>query len=66
MVVCVEPARRRGRPGARGGRRRRGAEVGAAGGDRLRLGSLVDLAVADVVAAWRDRLPSAFGTAATH
>ncbi|HEX6787502.1 MAG TPA: AIR synthase related protein, partial [Acidimicrobiales bacterium] len=41
-------------------------EVGAAGGDRLRLGPLVDVAVADVVGAWRSRLPSAFGTAVTH
>jgi hypothetical protein len=40
--------------------------VGAAGGDRVRLGPLVDVAVADVVGAWRSRLPSAFGTAVTH
>ena len=30
------------------------------------LGSLVDLAVTDVVAAWTNRLPTAFGTAASH
>jgi phosphoribosylformylglycinamidine synthase len=40
--------------------------LGLAGGDRLVLGRLVDVAVADVIAAWRDRLPAAFGTAATH
>ena len=40
--------------------------LGDAGGDRLVLGRLVDVAVSDVVAAWRDRLPAAFGTATTH
>ena len=40
--------------------------LGDAGGDRLVLGRLVDVAVSDVAAAWRDRLPAAFGTATTH
>ena len=40
--------------------------LGVAGGDRLLLGGLVDVTVADVVSAWRDRLPVAFGTATTH
>lgn len=31
--------------------------LGSAGGDRLVLGDRIDLAVADLVAAWRDRLP---------
>jgi hypothetical protein len=30
------------------------------------LGPLVDLAVTDVVEAWRGRLPGAFGTAVIH
>jgi hypothetical protein len=37
-----------------------------AGGDRLRLGPSIDVAVAGVVGAWRGRLPTAFGTAVTH
>ena len=66
VVVCVEPARVEAvlaRAAAAGVVAR---EVGAAGGDRLRLGPLVDVAVAEVVGAWRGRLPSAFGTAVTH
>ncbi len=66
VVVCVEPARVQAvlaRAAAAGVVAR---EVGAAGGDRLRLGPLVDVAVAEVVGAWRGRLPSAFGTAVTH
>jgi len=34
-------------------------ELGAAGGDRLVVEGLVDVALADATAAWRDRLPSA-------
>jgi phosphoribosylformylglycinamidine synthase len=36
--------------------------VGDAGGDRLVIGDLVDVAVADAHAAWRDRLPDALGS----
>ncbi len=35
--------------------------LGLAGGDRLVLGSRVDLAVAELEAAWRERLPAALG-----
>jgi phosphoribosylformylglycinamidine synthase len=42
------------------------AFLGVAGGDRLALGRFVDIAVADVVATWRNRLPAAFGRATTH
>jgi phosphoribosylformylglycinamidine synthase len=34
-------------------------ELGAAGGDRLMVEGLVDVALADATAAWRDRLPAA-------
>ncbi|MFN8018693.1 MAG: phosphoribosylformylglycinamidine synthase subunit PurL [Acidimicrobiales bacterium] len=37
------------------------ADIGAAGGDRVRLGDHVDLALDEVVATWRDRLPHALG-----
>ncbi|HEU5085011.1 MAG TPA: phosphoribosylformylglycinamidine synthase subunit PurL [Acidimicrobiales bacterium] len=40
--------------------------IGDAGGDRLVIGSLVDVAVADVHAAWRDRLPDALGAGTTQ
>jgi phosphoribosylformylglycinamidine synthase len=36
-------------------------ELGTAGGDRVRIGELVDLPLDDVVRAWRDRLPEALG-----
>jgi phosphoribosylformylglycinamidine synthase len=41
-------------------------DLGTAGGDRVVFGSLVDLALGDAVATWRDRLPAAFGAGATH
>ena len=66
VVVCVEPGRVEAVLGGRAAAGVAAREVGAAGGDRLRLGPLVDVAVADVVGAWRGRLPSAFGTAVTH
>jgi len=40
--------------------------VGQAGGDRLVIGELVDVAVADAHAAWRDRLPDALGAGTTQ
>jgi phosphoribosylformylglycinamidine synthase subunit PurL len=65
-VVCVEPGRV-AEVEARADR----ADVtvrrlGTAGGDRIVLGSTFDVALSDAVAAWRDRLPSAFGTAVVH
>jgi phosphoribosylformylglycinamidine synthase len=36
-------------------------ELGAAGGERFAIDGFVDLAAADVVATWRDRLPEALG-----
>ncbi len=35
--------------------------LGRAGGERLVIGSLVDVAVAEAVAAWRHALPDALG-----
>jgi phosphoribosylformylglycinamidine synthase subunit PurL len=40
--------------------------LGQAGGDRLVVDGLVDVALADAVTAWRDTLPRAFSTAVTH
>jgi phosphoribosylformylglycinamidine synthase len=42
-------------------RRTGGVVVGEAGGDRLVVEGLVDVALADAVAAWRGRLPEALG-----
>ena len=61
VVVCVEPERlqvvldlceQAGVPTAR---------IGVAGGDRLSVKGLVDVALADAIGAWRDRLPDALG-----
>ncbi|HEX2577901.1 MAG TPA: AIR synthase-related protein, partial [Aquihabitans sp.] len=45
-------------------------ELGSAGGDRFRLGgpaeALVDVAVGDLTATWRDRLPDALGAGTTQ
>jgi phosphoribosylformylglycinamidine (FGAM) synthase-like enzyme len=40
--------------------------LGVGGGDRLAVKGLVDISVADVVAAWRDRLPDALGHGTTQ
>jgi phosphoribosylformylglycinamidine synthase len=41
------------------------AELGRAGGDRLTVDGLVDLALAEATAAWRDRLPAALDAPVT-
>jgi phosphoribosylformylglycinamidine synthase len=66
VVVCVaddvvEAVGQRARAAGVGWRR-----LGTAGGDRLEIDPLLDIPLADAVAAWRDRLPAAFGTAVTH
>jgi phosphoribosylformylglycinamidine synthase len=40
--------------------------IGAAGGDRVVLGELVDLPAEQVISAWRDRLPVALGAGTTQ
>lgn len=40
--------------------------LGTAGGDRVVIADLVDLAADDVVATWRDRLPTALGAGTTQ
>jgi phosphoribosylformylglycinamidine (FGAM) synthase-like enzyme len=42
------------------------SRLGQAGGDRLVVEGLVDLALDEAVTAWRQRLPNAFGVAAAH
>ena len=42
------------------------ARIGVAGGDRLRVKDLVDLAVDEVVGGWRGRLPEALGHGTTQ
>jgi hypothetical protein len=43
-----------------------GVEIGRAGGDRFVIDGVLDLALDDVVGAWRDTLPSAMRAAVTH
>jgi len=42
------------------------APIGDAGGDRFTIAGLVDLPLADVVAAWRGRLPAELGHGTTQ
>ena len=66
FVLAVDPAavgevqRRQGAAGVDG------TVVGAAGGDRLVVDGLVDVALADAVAAWRGRLPELLGHGTTQ
>jgi phosphoribosylformylglycinamidine synthase len=43
-----------------------GIELGVAGGERFTIDGVLDLALADVVSAWRDTLPRAMQSAVTH
>jgi phosphoribosylformylglycinamidine synthase len=66
VLACIAPdavARVTGRAAAAGVPLR---VVGEAGGDRIVVEGLLDVAVAAVTAAWRRRLPEAFGMAVTH
>ena len=40
--------------------------IGAATGDRVRIGDVIDLPLSAAETKWHDRLPAAFGTAVTH
>src|SRR5690606_21397259 len=42
------------------------ARLGVASGDRIAIKDLLDVSLADAVAAWRDRLPSALGAGTTQ
>jgi hypothetical protein len=41
-------------------------DLGVAGGDRIAIGPAIDLALDEVRAAWRDRLPAALGAGVTQ
>ena len=61
VLLCVAPdlvAEVDGRAAEAGVELRR---IGEAGGDRMVVDGLVDVSVADAVAAWRDRIPAALG-----
>src|SRR5581483_1392396 len=60
-VVCIDPGKV---DAARAAAEAAGVpftELGAAGGERLVIGDLVDLAVADIGRGWREALPAALG-----
>ncbi|HTN80169.1 MAG TPA: phosphoribosylformylglycinamidine synthase subunit PurL [Acidimicrobiales bacterium] len=40
--------------------------IGTAGGDRIRIGDVIDVSLAEAADRWAQRLPAAFGTAVTH
>jgi phosphoribosylformylglycinamidine synthase len=42
------------------------ADIGVAGGDRITLGTVIDVGLADAVGVWRDRLPAALGAGVTQ
>jgi phosphoribosylformylglycinamidine synthase subunit PurL len=63
VVVCAEPAAARRVVGAAADAGVPAAFLGGAGGDRLVVDGLVDVAVAGAVEAWRRRLPDALGAA---
>jgi phosphoribosylformylglycinamidine synthase subunit PurL len=67
FVLCVEPGRLAEVEQRCGGVAEATLDVvGTAGGDRITVGTLVDLALADAVAAWRGRLPELLGQGTTQ
>jgi len=42
------------------------SRIGVAGGDRLAVKGLLDVALTDAATAWRDRLPAALGAGTTQ
>ncbi len=61
VVACVEPARVQDVLGAAAAAGVAAAVLGEAGGDRIVVRGLVDLALAEARTTWRDRLPAALG-----
>ena len=66
VVVCVEPSRTADVMArtAEGGLV--ATVLGRAGGERIVLGSMANVSVADATETWRTRLPRAFGAATAH
>jgi phosphoribosylformylglycinamidine synthase len=66
VVVCVDPERLTAVLNVCEAAGVETTRIGVAGGDRLAVKGLVDVSVADVVAAWRGRLPGALGHGTTQ
>jgi len=66
VIVCAEPGRTADvlARAADGGVT--ATVLGRAGGDRIVIGSVVDVSLAEATDAWRHRLPHAFGAATAH
>jgi len=62
VVLCVDPERVRAVEAACEHAGVPVSRIGAAGGDRVSVKGLLDLALADVVGAWDQRIPSALGS----
>jgi phosphoribosylformylglycinamidine synthase len=66
VVACVTPARKAAVVGAAQAAGVAVTEIGTAGGDRIVVDGLVDLALDEVTAAWRGRIPDALGAGTSH
>jgi phosphoribosylformylglycinamidine synthase len=66
VLLCVAPEHARALEAAADAAHVGLRTLGPAGGDRLIVDGTFDCAVGELATAWRDALPSAFGTAAAH
>jgi phosphoribosylformylglycinamidine synthase len=66
VVACVHPDRAPEVVRAARSAEVRATAIGSAGGDAMVIDDLVDVRVADAVAAWRGRLPDALGAGTSH
>jgi phosphoribosylformylglycinamidine synthase subunit PurL len=66
VVLCVAPEQLTAVENVLGDAGVEFARIGVAMGDRLSVKGLLDLSLADAVAAWRDRLPSALAAGTTQ
>ncbi|MGE3619541.1 MAG: phosphoribosylformylglycinamidine synthase subunit PurL [Acidimicrobiia bacterium] len=65
-VLCVEPGQRAGVEERARAAGVAVARIGTAGGDRIVVEGLLDVALDAATVAWRDRLPAAIAAGATH
>ena len=66
VVACVAPDQTDGVVDAAARDGVSAAILGTATGDRLRIGSSIDVALTDAIDAWRDRIPEALGAGTAH
>ena len=66
VIVCVDPASVAGVEATAAAAGMAVERIGRCGGDRVSVAGLVDVPLAEVIAAWRGRIPAALGAGTAH